>query len=499
MHMNILTLRLPAGACVRALLVLLHCAALPFARPAQVVLTGPPGSQRFGTFTTLLPNGNFVVTDPLYNSAGSGTHAGAVYLYNGATLAVISALTGSTAGDQVGSGGVVVLSNGNYIVLSPEWNGSRGAATWCNGSTGLDGIVSAANSLVGSASNDRIGSYFTGPLDDGNYLVANPFWNGSRGAVTWGNGTTGVRGVVSPTNSLVGSSPGDQVGYDGWVLLNNGNYCVLSPFWNGSRGAVTWCDKTWGGITGVVSAANSCVGGFAGDNIGYYGTTALGNGNYVINSPNWNNLRGAVTWGSGTTGVKGVVSSANSLVGDLPEDRLGEYGTLELSTGNYVVVSPGWNESRGAVTWCNGTSGLTGQISAANSLVGGVEYDRIGGSGMIALSNGNFVVSSPSWNEGRGAATWSSGTSGAQGIVSPANSLVGTMGGDNVGDSGVRALNNGNYVVSSYYWHNRRGAATWGDGANGTQGEVSESNSLVGSKDSDQIGYPMEDWSMPAR
>ena len=42
---------------------------------------------------------------------------------------------------------------------------------------------------------------------------------------------------------------------------------------------------------------------------------ALTNGNYVVDSAHWNNYMGAVTWGSGTTGVVGVVSAANSLVG----------------------------------------------------------------------------------------------------------------------------------------------------------------------------------------
>ena len=34
----------------------------------------------------------------------------------------------------------------------------------------------------------------------------------NAGAVTWGNGTTGVSGAVSAANSLVGSTASDQVG-----------------------------------------------------------------------------------------------------------------------------------------------------------------------------------------------------------------------------------------------------------------------------------------------
>ena len=43
------------------------------------------------------------------------------------------------------------------------------------------------------------------------------------------------------------------------------------------------------GITGAVSAANSLVGSTAGDQVGYDGVTALSNGNYVVSSPDWDN------------------------------------------------------------------------------------------------------------------------------------------------------------------------------------------------------------------
>ncbi len=81
------------------------------------------------------------------------------------------------------------------------------------------------------------------PLSNGNYVVTSPDWAngaaGDAGAVTWGSGTAGVSGVVSATNSLVGSTAGDSVGENaGSVLaLSNGNYVVSSQYWNnGARG-----------------------------------------------------------------------------------------------------------------------------------------------------------------------------------------------------------------------------------------------------------------------
>ena len=54
-----------------------------------------------------------------------------------------------------------VLSNGNYVIQSPSWNGDP-AATWGNGSTGISGTVSAANSLVGSNPGDQVGNFVPG-------------------------------------------------------------------------------------------------------------------------------------------------------------------------------------------------------------------------------------------------------------------------------------------------------------------------------------------------
>src|SRR5208337_4066260 len=193
--------------------------------------------------------------------------------------------------------------------------------------------------------------------------------------------------------------------------------------------------------------------------------TALSNGNYVVSSPNWNNgaaaYAGAATWGSGTAGVSGPVSATNSLVGSAANDLVGFGGVTALSNGNYVVSSPYWNNgaaaSAGAVTWGSGTAGVSGPVSATNSLVSSTANDSVGGGnlggGVAALSDGNYVVDSPSWDNGAGAATWGSGTAGASGPGSATNSRVGSTANGSVG-GGVTALSDGNYVVSSPSWNN---------------------------------------------
>ncbi len=511
--------RLPAARLLRLALIaalLLALLGVQPARPARAYnttdISPPVGSGTFGS-VEVLPNGNLVVVDYHWDD-GATLDVGAVYLYDGSSLALISSLTGSTAGDQVGGGGVTVLSSGNYVVRSDEWdNGSAvdaGAVTWCSGTNGCSGPVSPANSLVGSKTDDWVGSSII-PLNNGNYVVESFDWdNGSAvnaGAATWCSGASGCSGPVSAANSLVGSTTDDWVGYV--TPLSNGHYVVRSYYWdNGAivdAGAVTWCSGD-SGCSGAVSAANSLVGSKAGDAVGDAITELAGaaGSNYVVNSPDWDNGAivdaGAATWCSGDSGCSGAVSPANSLVGSKAGDQMGHYIRVTvLSNGNYVFNSPDWDNGAivdaGAVTWCSGASGCSGVVSIANSLVGSTAGDQVGKS-IVPLSNGNYVVRSNYWDNGAivdaGAATWCSGDSGCSGAVSAANSLVGSTTDDQVGSSGITALSNDNYVVRSTSWDNAAiqdvGAATWGSGLGGTVGAISAANSLVGSDTDDWVG-----------
>src|SRR4051812_29331826 len=142
----------------------------PLVPATQIDLTGPAGSGMFGNRVTVLPNGNFVVVDPGFDAPGPVADVGAAYLYDGNTRALISTLTGGTMSDQVGNLGIVVLTNGNYLIRSQNWNNpvgpaaNAGAVTWCSATTGCNGVVSASNSLVGSTASDSLGNSSTGVL-----------------------------------------------------------------------------------------------------------------------------------------------------------------------------------------------------------------------------------------------------------------------------------------------------------------------------------------------
>jgi len=315
---------------------------------------------------TALSNGNYVVVS---NFGGLG----AVSWADGTTTtsAVVSAgnsLVGSSAGDYVGGYGITALTNGNYVARSPNWNGNIGAATWADGTKQSSGTLSASNSWIGTTANDSVG-VSVAALSNGNYVVASENWNNLVGAATWGNGAIASSGVVSASNSRVGSAVGDFFGLiGGFAALSNGNYVVASYYWNFSTGVASWGNGATGASSsGAVSANNSLVGAAMNDRTGEQ-IVALSNGNYVVGSQNWNNV-GAATWGNGATGSSGPVSASHSLIGTSAND-LAALEITALSDGNYVVKSPQWGGNVGAVTLANGAFGLTASVQPWNSVIG---------------------------------------------------------------------------------------------------------------------------------
>lgn len=551
-----------------------------FSASAQVVhINGPAGSESFGQSVVCFADGNFAVTDPMYDENGK-EDIGAVFIYDGKTLEVIATLKGKTSNDRIGSsifllndnrlfvvspfwgngkGAITLLDNKvnspvevnestslvgvqtsdigtlslqvlpdkDYVIRIPGWNNNRGAViaksavdpltgtiTRETAFTGTDagdrigqsvlvlndkkivmassaynqnrgavtvldfaackGEVTNANSLVGERPDDQVGLRIT-PLKNNTGAVVNSYnWNNERGAVTFVDTRAPVTGYISSSNSLTGANSGDRVGNNGVYALSNHHYVVVSSLWNQHKGAVTWADGTKG-ITGLVNAANSLVGGRSGDQIGPE-LVELANGHYVIRSPNWNDGRGAVTWGDGQRGTVGEVNEHNSLVGSIVNELSGSR-TVALPSGGYAVIS---SSIKGAVTWGNGESGTIGNVSVQNSLVGVAPEGSVGTVSITRLTNGNVVVSSPGWNKNRGAVTFVGAGRPVTGEISAQNSFVGTNDFDKIGDGGVIALTNGNYVFSSPGWGNRKGAVTWGKGNEGSTGEVSEDNSLVG-------------------
>ena len=497
-------------------------------------ISGPPGSGEFGRRIEFLANDNLVVIDALYDAGAADVGAVSVYSPFGALL---NTITGSGANDQIGSNGIRELENGSFVIVSPHWSGDRGAVTLCQ-PAGCSGQVSAANSLVGGTAGDVIGGVAAFNdvflLPNGAYLVTSSTWhNGATanaGMVTWCP-SSGCVGVVSGANSLVGTTADDFVSFGRPQVFESGAYVVATPSWNNGfetdAGAVTWCPAA--GCVGPVSAANSLIGSRGLDQVGTGPlgageVTLLTGGAYVVSSPTWDNGAlvdvGAATW-CPSTGCFGPVSPGNSLIGgtagdNVPDGRAGLTGPgvsrtriTELTGGGYVVTSTLWDNGTtadvGAATACPSTGCVNAVVSAANSLTGSTAGDHVG-LGVTPLLDGRFIVGSPDWDNGlildAGAATQCQRTGCAGVVVSAANSLVGSTANDGVGGPAsfgvgrTTELDNGTYVIGNPDWDSGvmvdAGAVTWCP-AGGCTGTVSAARSLVGSTSGDQLGFSSSD------
>ncbi len=503
-------------------ILLLLAPGLAAAQPQTI--PGPPGSERFGAAVRWLPNGNLVVVDNAFDREDGAANVGAVWIYR-PDGSLLSRVTGAAANDRLGEGevvnpnGIAVVGGSNLVVRSREFGGGLGAVTFIDGTLGLNGTISAANSLVGSSPADRVGTIGGDAgitvLPNGDYVVQSPNWDApgavDAGAVTHGSGGTGVVGVVSAANSLVGSRTEDYVG-DTLVVLTNGSYVVVSTRWDRlagldllvNAGAVTWRSATNPEV-GPVTAANS----LTTDNTFGAGTsmpttiTPLALGHYAVGMPSWDDVAGnranlgAVTWRRGDASAAGVVGPAIALVGSAVGDQLGETVTA-LADGHFVVSSRNFDQSRGLVRWVSGSGPTTGVIAAAGSLVGSAPNELVGNGGVVGLPNGAYLVLSRAWDRNGvndvGALTYGAAGIGISGTITPANSLVGTRSFDIEGGalSRITVLANGNYVYTAEGWDNGTivdaGAAVWGHRDVGVTGEISAANALVGSTAFDRVG-----------
>ncbi|MFN3255120.1 MAG: HYR domain-containing protein [Ilumatobacter sp.] len=549
--------------------------AQPAAPDPLATVTPIDGAESSDPNVLVLSNGNYVIGDESF-SRGDSSGVGAVSLYDGRTNALISRVEGNFTSDRVGRH-LFEVGDSNVLVGSPNANffgvPDLGAVTWIDGRRGLGGRIGLDNSLIGSQISDRLGASIT-VLTSGHAVVSNSSWSPDEsrkfaGAVTWIDGDRGLVGTQTVDNSLYGTQAGDYVGTrefgDGVAALANGDFIVGSRVGQGER-AITYA-KGDGSTIGPVTVENSLGGlgqttlypmggdGFVlashGWNLGnrngvgavawingadevrgvltpervLHGTTALdrvGVGGVVqlddhsalVMSPYWSTQGranvGAVTVLRSDDSVTGPVSSSNSLHGTNDQDQIGQAqdGGVESVPGAAVIVAEGWDngpvEDAGAATWIAPDAPPVGPISAANSVLGSTTGDferrqRPGnvfeGARLTPLADGQAVLRLPAWDDGDtedvGAVVYMDATGSTNGTVSTTTSLHGTRPNDQVGIV-VEALTDGRYVVGSPYWSaataSSVGAATWAATDGSTVGAVSEANSLHGTTTNDQIG-----------
>lgn len=433
-------------------------------------LIGSTAGDGIGLSVTVLPNGSYAVSRPKWDLPSPATaDVGAVTLCqaDGPTTGVVSSANsahGSTAGDEAAT--VAAMADGRHAIMGALWDDpvsnipDAGIIAFGEATSGLTGALDSSQSLVGTTSGDFVNGTVT-QLTNGNHVIALPNWDNPSGSlmnvglVIFLKARGSLIGSAAATMGLTGSTALDAVG--AVTPLANGNYLVRSQQWDNpvggivNAGAVTWCSgKT--GRTGTIGPANSLVGTSPSDQVGSSVVTLQSpSGNYVVVASSWDSPIssaanvGALTWGDGSRGVKGPVSSANSLVGTTAEDG-SQLAVTTLTNGHYTALFRRWDDvdagvvNAGAMLWCDGRRGRKGPVRKQDALAGTVtdDFDQ---SNVLALSSGHFFLACPFWDHTAlslanvGALTWGDGSRGLVGTISPSNSLVGATAEDQLGNS----------------------------------------------------------------
>jgi len=424
----------------------------------ELVDPTPGTGDNFGRSVTILANGNVVVADPMDSSMFP--YSGAVHLYNPVTQTLIASIYGDDANDRLGAGGITALANNNFVIASPFDNVAgvfrAGTVKLFNGSTG-DPIGST---IAGDHDSDLLGGGSRGgviALANNNFVIASPgddVFNGvtnvvDAGSVKLFNGTTGA-----PIGSTIaGDQDYDSLGNGSVTALANNNFVIASP--NDDMAGVVDAGsvKLFNGSTGA-PIGSTIAGNNPNDLLGS-GVMALANNNFVIVSYG-DDVAGVADAGSvklfnGTTGAP----IGSTIAGDHDGDSLGSGGVAALANNNFVIASPSddiYNGTinvvdAGSVKLFNGSTGAP----IGSTIAGDHDSDKLGGGGVIALANNNFVIVSPSDDVAgvadAGSVKLFNGTTGA-----PIGSAIA---GDHITDSlglgGVAALANNNFVIASPY------------------------------------------------
>ena len=433
------------------------------------------GRSELGRWFASLPNGNVVVVDPLFSSAGL-SNLGSITLYR-ADGTPIQRIEGQRTGDALGSGGITVLANGHFVVSSPDWSefmGPRaGAVTWGHAERGIPGTwVSQANSIVGDSAGDEVGDAGVVALPNGHYLVRSRDWDSptltDAGAITWARSDGSTKGAVTAANSIIGGKRDDFLHAEARTFPN-GDAVLMLPSWdNGAivdAGALVWL-RGDAPQSGVVSAANALVGAAASD-FKDARVTAVPNGHYALTVPFWDAPgaadAGAVLVVGANLRRTGPLHSGIAFTGANANDLLGlgighptHRNIVALGNGDLAVISPNFRFNSGAVHRIPNSTAVAGVAGLDNAVTGVSAEESVGSGGVVPLANGGLVVlspmarSRPAGHRRAGAVTIAPPGFGRI-VLSATNSTFGRAADDQWGSGGAIELTDGRVLAGSLF------------------------------------------------
>ncbi len=353
--------------------------------PGSLVAGNNPGDGIGLGGITALANSSYVIAS-WFDTVASQPLAGSVQLIDGTTgIQIGSTITGDNLFDSVGSGGVTALTNGNFVITSPSDDVGlidNGSVRLVNGS----GADVAGGLIAGDNSGDALGPGGVIALTNGNYVIGSPSDNAGNGSVRLVDGATGAE---IPGGLIVGDNAGDSLGFV--TALANGNYVISAPA--DDVGAVdTGSVRLVNGVTGVEIPGGLITGDTVNDQLGFGDTIALANNNFVVASifdDEGFTDNGSVRLASGTSGLQ-----INMIAGENPGDQLGlsVNGITALANNNFVIASQlddaGLTDN-GTVRLVDGT---TGNPVVGGTIAGAAADDQLGSDGVFALVSNNYVV-----------------------------------------------------------------------------------------------------------
>jgi len=179
--------------------------------------------------------------------------------------------------------------------------------------------------------------------------------DGAVAHLSWGDGTSGVQGALSAANSAIESDPSSGTPLLQAAPLQNGNYVIWDFLWGEGGGfgfGASMLATGFAPTTTSPSAANSLVGSQTRDFVGGGNTAVPGVSSYpgdiyVIFSPDWANgstqKAGAVTLASSTKRLIGPVTPQNSVVGSLANE--GATLVFDYSPKNNLLIVGKYQEN----------------------------------------------------------------------------------------------------------------------------------------------------------
>lgn len=305
-------------------------------------LTGELAYDKLGSAgVTALSNNNFVIASHVDNELGV-IQSGSVRLVDGTTALPIGAThSGDISGDQLGSQGTTALPNGNFIITSIR--DDEAGVTDAGSVILVDGItgVQIGATFSGDVTEDRLGSNGIIVLANNNFVISST--TDDMGEIQAGDqvgsailvsGTTGVQ----IGDAVVGNHRGAQLGFSGVKALANSNFVIASQhdadlLTGRKTGVVQLIDGATGSQIG-----RSIIGDIDDDQLGGGGITVLSDNKYIIAS-RLDDAGGVMDAGSirlvdGITGAQ----IGSPIVGNVANDL--EAATVtESPTGDYYILS----------------------------------------------------------------------------------------------------------------------------------------------------------------